>query len=360
MLQRVRIDGVELPRLYIAENKQDAELAIANGLPFVRWKQGQDALIRILLRPTLERMFPGILWNKVLGPRRRTDIKIEYCDAQDQDFNGELNADTDLEENEDVEITDVDPDPGCSISTSTRVFSCDEQANLVYDKLSLEEYVGDLSSCVNIEVLQRLKLMPSFIGDILENIRRNVTASVYWNEGYNKKHGACLGNYNRAGQLPNLIILDVSGSIPRSISATMLCLIDTLRTQCNADLIITSSTSRFYPAGSELPSPDELRRYFGYANESTQFFRCLQNNVRGKHYGHVISFGDNDTPEYQKLPPMQGTQVEAVHHYFVKSYCSSQGRFKTGYAKWCHALASEPRQEYNTDWCSVMRKRMED
>ncbi len=361
MLRRVTIDGVELPRLYIAENQQDVALAKRSGIPYVKWTKGMDNLIKVLLRPTLERMFPGIYWNKVLGERKRTQTKVELQIHEEQDFEGVLDNEgkTEYQERTNIEVDDIEDDMVSSVSTGTRLFDDDDSTNMVYSKLSIEEYIGDLTSCVNLEVLQKLKLMPSFIGDILSNIKRNVAASMYWQEGYNKKHGACLGNYNRVGQLPNLIILDVSGSIPRGISATMLTLIDTLRTQCNADLIITSSFSKFYPAGSDVPDPDELRREFGFANESKDFFRILDKNIKGKHYGHVISFGDNDTPSYAEYEgSLMGTKVEHVHHYFVKGfygYYSGSKHYKTGYAKWCHMLADEPLVEFNYDWCSVMK-----
>lgn len=77
MLQRVTIDGIQLPRLYIAENQKDVDVAMSNGIPFIRWSKGQDALIRILLRPTLERMFPHIKWDNVLGRRRPFETQVE-------------------------------------------------------------------------------------------------------------------------------------------------------------------------------------------------------------------------------------------------------------------------------------------
>ena len=379
MLQRVMIDGIELPRLYIAENKKDAMLAKQKGIPYIRWTQGQDALIRMLLRPVLERMFPHIKWDAVLGPRRKFKTIVEMIDHEehtpDQQVGDLDDTDASMEDDEWVPTTsseteheDVIMDEDGTIvehsvaDSDERLFADVGQHDMVITrKLPIEEYVGDMSSYVNIEMLQRLRLMPAFIGDILDCVKLNVSSGIYWSEGYNKRLGLPVGRFNASGQLPNLVILDVSGSIPRGISATMITLIDTLRTQLSADLIITSTNSRFYPMGAELPKPQEIRDMFGYGNEQYDFFRILNRHIRGRHYGHVFSFGDNDTPDYTdfKLNPnlsLQGTIVEHVHHYHTGhwiQYNYGDGA-KTGYAKWCHMLAKEPQVEFDTTWCKVI------
>ena len=379
MLQRVMIDGIELPRLYIAEDKEDIRLAKDKGIPFVRWTQGQEALIKILLRPVLEKMFPHIKWNRVLGRRKKfktnveiyesvekTDDQVEIAKKLDDfDEDGIVEHD-EWEPSQSSEEVEMIPDVDGDVITEQSVICSDERLffggseMIVEHKLSLEEYVGDMSSYVNIEMLQRLRLMPAFLGDILDCIKLNIGSGLYWKEGYNKRLGIPVGRFNSSRQLPNLIILDVSGSIPRGISATMISLVDTLRSQLSADLIITSSNSRFYPMGSELPDPQRIRDMFGYGNEASDFFGILANNIRGRHYGHVFSFGDNDTPAYynydhKEMPNMQGTIVEHVHHYHTgkwMNYYDDGG--KTGYAKWCHMLGKKPMEEYDTSWCQII------
>lgn len=379
MLQRVMIDGIELPRLYIAENKADAELAKTKGIPYIRWTKGQDELIRILLRPALERIFPHIMWDKVLGRKRRfktlvtidewhqgeeTDQvkkigRLDYSKSRKSDWKPE-----DAEGYYGETSVDVDEDGTlCEISDSTsneRLFGMHGTSEMhSVRKLDLADYVGDMSSYVNLEMLQRLRLMPAFIGDILECVKLNIGSGIHWAEGYNKRLGLPVGRYNASGQLPNLIILDVSGSIPRGISATMISLVDTLRTQLSADLIITGTNSRFYPMGCELPTPQEVRDSFGYGNESDDFFGILSTSIRGRHYGHVFSFGDNDTPCYSEFKEsttysLEGTTVEHVHHYHTGMW--SQSSYRTGYAKWCHMLSKPPIEEQNTSWCKVISK----
>ena len=373
MLQRVTIDGIELPRLYIAENRSDADLAKSKGIPFIKWTQGQDMLIKVLLRPVLEKMFPDIKWTMVLGPRRRFRTKVniyetETTQVEDHDIKLDEHVEHDDDwvpsqsENEHyMDDVDIDDDGIMTeisgISSTERLFNGGQEM-VVCHNLDIEDYVGDLSSYVNIEVLQRLRLMPAFIGDILDCIKINIGSGMYWREGYNKRLGIPVGRFDSSGQLPNLIILDVSGSIPRGISATMISLVDTLRTQLSADLIITSSNSRFYPMGTELPDPQRIRDMFGYGNEAKDFFHILSTNIRNKHYGHVFSFGDCDTPFYYSSdrPCLEGTVVEHVHHYHTGQYWrGDKDDMETGYAKWCHMLQKAPLAEYDTSWCKVIR-----
>lgn len=374
MLQRVMMDGIELPRLYIAEDRDDVELAKSKGIPFIRWTQGQEMLIKVLLRPVLERKFPHINWNRVLGPRRKFRTKVErFKCAKRHDMIGEVKSlDDHVDDVRKSEPSNVamskakpampehDPDDDdiiiehAPIANNENVIDGGGGTVLARETLDLEEYVGDMSSYVNIEILQRLRLMPAFIGDILDCVKLNMGTGMYWSEGYNKKRSLPVGRYGSNGQLPNLVILDISYSIPRGISATMISLIDTLRTQLSADLIITAKRSGFYPMGAELPKPQDIRRQFPCGNESSDFCNILTTHIRGRHYGHVFSFGDDDTPAYDRFKTggwlnLEGTVVEHVHHYHT---WKKNG--KTGYAKWCHMLGKQPMEDYDTSWCSVI------
>ena len=362
MLSRVTIEGINFPKLYIAENMNDVRIAKDNGLPFVRWTQGNDALVKAILLPTLKKMFPDIKWNKLFNIKPfKTKITIyEHCDEKvepdytvEPEFDEEESEFDEEDEQQDTDLFNLDLDDEIceeesDITTGTRLF--DNRGDVVVEKkLSIEQYAGDLSAYVNIEVIQSLHLMPQFIGDILDCVRVNLVSANKWSEGYNKKLGATVGNFNRSSQLPNLIILDVSASIPRGISATMLALIDTLRTQCNAELIITSTCSKYYGLNDKLPTPQELRDTFGYGNESGMFIDILNTRVAGRHFGHVFSFGDYDTPSYGWLR-CENTKIEKVHHFHTTELDS------TGYAKWCKMVDPNVQEEFDNDWCSVIRR----
>ena len=347
MLQRVTMQGIPLPRLYIAENKEDVALAKSKGIPYIKWNLGQEELIKFILRPFLEKMFPDIKWNLVLGPRRRFRTKVEMVGGGDICEGVSTGETTLTRDNDGTLVEDAD------VATSTRMFNRRNGGGEV-ESVDLSVYVGDLSSYVNLEVLQSLRLMPAFIGDILECIKINVGSGQFWQEGYNKKRRLYVGNYNSAAQLPNLIILDVSYSIPRGISSTMLMLIDTLRSQVNADLIVTGRNSKWFPMNERLPTPDKLRKMVPLGQESIEFLGILKDHVAGKHYGHVFCFGDNDTPWFNKDEwdrILVGTEVDHVHSYHTWAKDTL-----AGYCKWCmESLAKKPIVSYDTTWCKVIR-----
>lgn len=385
MIQRVKIDGVELPRLYIVENNEDMRIAKENGIPYIKWNDGIESLIKILLRPTLEKMFPHIDWYAVLGRKRvmRTKIYEVSHMREPRDPSTINHADYDYDkmiksqlahdpskfiiETEDDEI----PEEFADIATGDRSFSDDHEhdrydENTYMHSYSIEQYIGDLSSSVDIDVLQRLALLPKFVGDVSDCIRVNLSNSMHWTEGYNKKLGVPVGKFDNSKQLPNLIILDISASIPRGISATMITLIDTMRNQCDADLIITSRRSGYYPMGTELPSPDTIKQYYGTGNEGAEFASILEKHIAGREFGHVISFGDNDNPidaykwgwtepeqfgmDCSFSPKMMGTKVHKVHHYHT-CYRNKE----TGYAMWVKDCCPDVDMEFDTNWARCMK-----
>ena len=114
--------------------------------------------------------------------------------------------------------------------------------------------------------------------------------------------------------------------------------------------------------GTKLPSPQQIRNQFGYGNESYDFFNILNAEIRGRHYGHVFSFGDNDTPDYVSFDrdphySLTGTKVEHVHHYHtgIAGWWGNDNKWRTGYAKWCHMLPDSPLVEFDQTWCKVIR-----
>lgn len=388
MLQRVAIEGIKFPRLYIAENAQDVEMARANGIPYVRWKYGQEQLVRQLLRPALEKMFPGINWNAVLGRKRKVKSEVVICqgniheetiDVADHDNDAMLASQDEYDDivdwlnhdsqepNEDDEyIREVPVAESRRDCVSDQGGGCYNIDAFTEDRLAIEDYVGDLSSCVDIDALQKLGLLPAFVGDVTDCIKKNLSQSMRWTEGYTKKLGYPLGKFNCKAELPNLLIIDVSASIPDGIAATMLTLADTLRSQCNAELIITSRRSGYYPVGSELPKPQTLRDYYGRSNESAEFFAILEKYVAGREFGHVISFGDNDCPgsitkaydwhtNRNVSVAMTNTKVHMVHHYHVGGSWIDND-IPTGYAKWVTECCPSADQVFDTSWAKVMKR----
>lgn len=333
----------KIPKIYVCEDIHEAEDAKHYGLPYVVRPIGYDdkKLVGYLMFPTLRKLFPHIKWDKVLGIDEFYDTVIIHVP-------GDPEAQAHTENTGDSCVADIAEDD--------RVFHGGfDIGEYDYYERKLDEYIGDMSSEVNIEELQALNLLPTFLSDIADSIKRNLYG-YDWTEGYNKKRGIPLGNFNAERVRKNLVILDISGSIPRGISATMLTLIDTLRTQANADLIITGSTSLYYEAGQELPSPKWIRDHCGYGNEAKQFYDILNKHVIGNEYGNVICFGDDDCPECwanwqdAELSDMSSTKVGKLWSYHTHN-------LKTpGYARWIKDAGITCDEEQSTKWCRIMER----
>lgn len=362
MLHKFIIPGIMLDlNLYVAEDKFDMELARTNGIPYICWDRGDDALAKYVLRPFLERMFPGIEWDRLLGrmPSYRTEIVM--VPGNNKDIINEMNDDgSPVEDN----ISEVkgnkfrkDKDGTISriadVATGCRSFSLDGfKENREVDEVPLDMFVGDLSSSVNIDTLLELHLLPQFIGDMADCIRTNILNGHQWREGYNKRRGLIVGNNDVATQKRNLIIADISASIPDGISHTILQLLRTMSTQCNADLIVTGRKSYFWKMEDEFPTPEEMRKMIPRGNEGRMFNRILEDNIVGHEWGHVFSFGDYDEPGRWtcKKVPLAGTSVEEVHHFHTWAAGA-----RTGYALWTKNLLVKPVEHFDCSWCKFIK-----
>lgn len=342
-----RLDiGVKIPEIYVCENQAEAQDAKHYGLPYIIRPKGltDEKLAIVLMYKTLKRKFPHIIWSEVFhGIEYWINTIIIWVP-------GDPDAQAHESPTGDSAISDIAEDE--------RIFHGGfDEGETDYCERKLYDYIGDMSSEVSIEELQALNLLPSFLSDIADSIRRNLYG-YDWTEGYNKKLGVPLGNFNAARERKNLMILDISGSIPRGVSATMLTLIDTLRTQANADLIITGSTSMWFEAGSELPDPQWIRDNCGYGNEAKQFQKILEEHVLGREFGNVICFGDNDSPEHFALYndtvfniDPSATKVGKLWSYHTWEHTTP------GYAKWVKRIGIKVEEEVNTKWCKLMHRR---
>ena len=364
-MHKLRCDGIPLPELYVCDSMEDARLLSESGLPFIRTSLPDVKILKLVLFNTLKKAFPYIDWERVLGVTPAEVHNVFVCGST---VPGDNVVEGDVADNRDESWGEVSEESSVGVhesdvATEWREFDCDGSKLKSSHDIRLEDYCADVENYVNIDVLQSLGFLPRFLSDVADAIRLNIYDQVMWRECYNKKLGCCVGSFDVGYDAPNLIILDISGSIPGGISATMLQLIDSMRVQASADLIITGGTSMFWENGEELPSPDWIRAHIGYGNEATEFARILRDRVAGRHIGNVISFGDYDTPgEFQEyrfkqrfkkdfddfVDVMSGTKIDRVMHYHTYS------RAETGYARWVKQLCPDVQEEFDTSWCGCM------
>lgn len=356
MLRQLKIGTLDLPKVYICDNRSDARACREKGVPYIikpaSWDD--DKLVKAILFNTLQSRFPHIKWAELFGDdfKRKPKVHspVKHVSSKRRDNPG---VDTCGVSGESMEVSSDYRMTGGGLP---------EDDEVVYADATIDNYLGEHVWNVSIEELQALKVLPTFMDDIAEAIKANI-ANTAWIDGYNKKLGVPVGNYQGSTDAPNLIILDTSGSIPSGVASTMITLIDTLRTQANADLIITSGRSVYFKANEDLPTPDQLSYLIGGCNECAQFYRILRNKIFGKHWGNVIVFGDNDSPEdrrflvycnhWLKCSDVQSTRIDRIMAFHTHT------EVVPGYGLWAKKASPKAEVVYNTDWvkCMYGRKR---
>lgn len=169
----------------------------------------------------------------------------------------------------------------------------EEGEKIDYKETEISDYLVDISYQVDIEYLKNLNILPTWFTDIETAVKENILNSIVYNPSlYNKKLDLCSGGVDLTTPEKNLIIIDISSSIPRSISEAILLLSKTMSSQFYADLLITGSKSTLYDY-TEIDSLDVQKVYSDNGMDNDQvWFKDLVSNTYRK-YNTVICFGDN-------------------------------------------------------------------
>lgn len=357
-MYKLAVRGIKLPEIWVVSTQSEINVCKEEGLPYIIWFGKPKKLIKLALFPILRAKFPGIKWKEVL------DVETESGERpvlSREEIEEQLKLMSE-EEHELLELLFDEVEDKDKMKVLSHQFVCvpGGDKNFTYDKSfddkqELVDYVSGKAGIVNIEELAFLHILPSFMDDITNNIKLNLE-TYNWVEGYNKKRGATIGNFDPVSDNKNLIILDISGSIPDGISATMISLAETMRSVANADFILTGSKSFFFEQGAKLPSPKKMRKMCGYANEAEMFCQILLDHVDGNTYDNVIVFGDNDSPKffngYKKAIEKMNVTVHEVWHYHTW-----RDNTKCGYGFWVNELTNAI-PHYNTDWCDCMERHL--
>lgn len=397
-MYQLKIGTIPLPKLYVC-SRSEARECRKLGIPYIikpdSWSD--EKLVKAVLLRTLMQKFPYIKWLEVLNLHpnslasyNKFKINVPHVVVDEPDnIRNEAIEDNMLDDEPVVgTFLYVEPEtrinPGCDRGfSSIEMEYTDEgeyretgggldpedtldfspQSHIEWHNESVDSYIGDLGHYVNIEELQSLRLLPTFLDDIANAIKLNLMNAA-WCDGYNKKLDCNVGNWQGTDQAPNLIILDVSGSIPRGVAGTMISLIETLRHQANADLIITSTRSEYWPANTELPTPDQLSRLIGGCNECVQFYSILREHILGKHWGNVIIFGDMDSPlrhdiqldvkngltQNIDLKELQSTRIDRIMAFHTR------WKAVPGYGLWAVDACPKAEIVFNTNWVDSMKR----
>lgn len=158
-----------------------------------------------------------------------------------------------------------------------------------------KEYIKDSAVYVDIQKLKDLKVFPVWLDTIEKAIETNIhNFAVFNNNMYNKKLEGMYGGIDLISPDKNLIIIDISGSIPRGVSATCLNLAKNLAETFYADLMITGTITTLYNY-EEIYKLDVGKAYDNGMNNDQAYFKRLVSGDERK-YKTAIVFGDNDSP----------------------------------------------------------------
>ena len=209
----------------------------------------------------------------------------------------------------------------------------------VGETIDASEFINDISYKVDIEVLKNLKLIPSWLNDIETAVKENITNSIVYNPSlYTKKLELPLGDYEYSPSIKNVIIIDISGSIPRGISKTLLNLAKTLAEQFYADLLITGGTSELYPYENvDGLDVDNIYSKHGLNNDQIYFKKII---MEPRKYKTAIVFGDNDEPGYTwcgnstTISEEKGKELCKWEIENMLSFHTTSDHYIAGYGRW--------------------------
>lgn len=323
--------GIKWPKIMVLENREKPPI----GMPYIRAcsDEEDDLLIYRLLIPMLCKKYSQYNW------------KAMYRNIANKNFHN-------------LPVQYWDPENG--LGELTNLFTNDGNITNGRCRETLLELASDLTTSVNLDVIMAMKLMPTWMEDIADAVRINVTNSFAWTDGYNKKTGICSGYLTRAKDKRVLMIVDISSSIPEGVSAGLLTLMTTMVDITKADLIVTGGKSYFWEHQDAINlDKNEVRAMIPRSNESYMFNEIL--NTIDLDYDIVICFGDSDTPHINEDVEERlknAPKIKKLMSYFIGNYDRYGGSHKAGagYSRWIKDINNPNVQiEHYTDWVEVFK-----
>jgi hypothetical protein len=230
----------------------------------------------------------------------------------------------------------------------------------VNESTTVQDYISDISWYVNIEKLKDLNLFPVWYIDNLEKaIEVNITNyALYDYNLYNKKLDGCYGDLVFTPPVKNLVIIDISSSIPESISATVLTLCKNLAESFYADVLITGSKSTLYEYENLWKLDiNTIYKENGVDNDQVYFKELLS---VPRTYNNCIVFGDYHNPgmewnnQYNKgtkyISTEEGKELCQWNINKVISFHKDYNDVMAGYGLWF----SSKEVEYVKDWVEYL------
>ena len=218
----------------------------------------------------------------------------------------------------------------------------------------------DAAVYVDVKKIKDLNIFPVWLEKFEDAVYQNIhNFATFNNNMYNKKLEGMYGGLELTAPNRNLIIIDISGSIPRGVSATCLALAKNLSETFFADLLITGSKSTLYQY-EEINELDIDRIYDENEmdNDQVYFKKLVTESVR--HYETAIVFGDNHSPCYawsnsynkdtKSISKADGKKLNQWKIKKLISFHVGSSEHTAGYADWF----SPEKVEKIADWVKYL------
>jgi hypothetical protein len=311
MLTKIKSRRLTLPPIYLVENEEDFK-QLPKGIPYIIGTQAELRFItiylefQVLLRACRNTGLP-IKWEECLK-------RIGYNEAKIRKYPLNSGGEYDLSEGG-------------------------------YRVIELDEFIED-QYIVNFDKLSELKVVPKWLNDLKASIETNIIDEVTFDPtAFSKQLGMNVGYGTIKHNMKNLLILDVSGSIPSAIVKTITLMAKMMSKRFYADVMITSGRTELIDY-EKVPETDfvKLARHFGGNNEGEMYNKIIKEN---KEYNTVICFGDDDSPT------RFGGKEGAECNFKVETLYSLHTTSKERLAGYCKAF--KPKTTHNVaDWVTTI------
>jgi len=298
MIQKILSKKVNLPTIFLVETDEDLK-TLPKGIPYIIGKKEELMFItlflefQVLLKSCYQTRIP-IKWEDCLKKLGYTNkIRIYELSSGGEYLSGE------------------------GVERPT---------------ISIDDFIED-QYLVNFDRLSELKILPKWLDDLKSAIETNIINEVMFDPSlYNKPTGMYIGNSCIKYNLKNLLILDVSGSMPRNVVKTITLLAKLMSKKFYADIMITSGQTILIDYEQVQESDiEDLARKSGNGNEGIMYRGIVK---EFKEYNTVISFGDDDSPGR-----FDSSTTSEICNFKVETLYSLHTNGKktnniTGYAQW--------------------------
>jgi len=293
MIQQITSKKVELPVIFLIEDEADFQ-QLPKGLPYVIGKQSELPFITLFLEFQ-------VLYRSCM----KTLIPIKWLDCLTKIGYGNSLRKYELK--------------------SGGVYGAGDNGQYLLKK---EDFITD-QYLVDFDKLSELKILPVWLEDLKASIETNIIDEVMFDPtGFNKQLGMNIGAAGLKHNLKNLLILDISSSMPKSVVLTITNLAKLMSKKFYADVILTGRRS-YLVDYEEVPNTDIVGAVasYGGGNEGDMYKEIVK---QPKEYGTVISFGDNDCPGIEKGDKDMNFKVHTLYSLHTEGNRTSN---ITGYAR---------------------------